>query len=50
VGAINHGKRALWKHNVHGLTPSVASAHHLLVLRAISWLVFSLVHRFFKVV
>ncbi|CAN6999864.1 unnamed protein product [Brassica rapa subsp. trilocularis] len=30
VGAINHGKRALWKHNVHGLTPSVASAHHLL--------------------
>ncbi|XP_019082880.1 PREDICTED: uncharacterized protein LOC104786507 isoform X2 [Camelina sativa] len=30
VGAINHGKRALWKHNVHGLTPSVASAHYLL--------------------
>lgn len=26
------GKKALWKHNVHGLTPSVASAHHLLVL------------------
>lgn len=25
------GKKALWKHNVHGLTPSVASAHHLLV-------------------
>uniref|UniRef100_A0A1J3DLC5 Pentatricopeptide repeat-containing protein, mitochondrial n=1 Tax=Noccaea caerulescens TaxID=107243 RepID=A0A1J3DLC5_NOCCA len=37
VGAINHAlmiwtvsKRVLWKHNVHGLTPSVASAHHLL--------------------
>lgn len=26
------GKKALWKHNVHGLTPSVASAHHLMVL------------------
>lgn len=25
------GKKALWKHNVLGLTPSVASAHHLLV-------------------
>uniref|UniRef100_A0A0D3DM04 Uncharacterized protein n=1 Tax=Brassica oleracea var. oleracea TaxID=109376 RepID=A0A0D3DM04_BRAOL len=24
------GKKALWKHNVLGLTPSVASAHHLL--------------------
>ncbi|CAH2079015.1 unnamed protein product [Thlaspi arvense] len=30
VGAIESGKKALWKHNVHGLTPSVASAHHLL--------------------
>ncbi|XP_023634406.1 uncharacterized protein LOC17879383 isoform X2 [Capsella rubella] len=30
VGAIDSGKKALWKHNVHGLTPSVASAHHLL--------------------
>ncbi|KFK22962.1 hypothetical protein AALP_AAs50914U000400 [Arabis alpina] len=30
VGAIVSGKKALWKHNVHGLTPSVASAHHLL--------------------
>ncbi|KAG2256069.1 hypothetical protein Bca52824_075363 [Brassica carinata] len=26
------GKKALWKHNVLGLTPSVASAHHLLAL------------------
>jgi hypothetical protein len=26
------GKMALWKHNVYGLAPSVASAHHLLVL------------------
>lgn len=25
------GKKALWKHNVLGLTPSVASAQHLLV-------------------
>ncbi|XVF62656.1 hypothetical protein PTKIN_Ptkin09bG0025800 [Pterospermum kingtungense] len=30
VGAIDFGKKALWKHNVYGLTPSVASAHHLL--------------------
>ncbi|CAA7057615.1 unnamed protein product [Microthlaspi erraticum] len=30
VGAIDSGKKALWKHNLHGLTPSVASAHHLL--------------------
>nr|BAC42709.1 unknown protein [Arabidopsis thaliana] len=30
VGAIDSGKKALWKHNVHGLTPSVASAHHLM--------------------
>lgn len=30
VGAIDSGKKALWKHNVLGLTPSVASAHHLL--------------------
>lgn len=26
------GKKALWKHNVYGLTPSIGSAHHLLVL------------------
>lgn len=26
------GKKALWKHNIYGLAPSVASAHHLLVL------------------
>lgn len=31
VGAIDFGKKALWKHNVYGLTPSVASAHHLLL-------------------
>ncbi|KAJ0092965.1 hypothetical protein Patl1_25588 [Pistacia atlantica] len=30
VGAIDFGKKALWKHNVYGLSPSVASAHHLL--------------------
>ncbi|KAK4275803.1 hypothetical protein QN277_018825 [Acacia crassicarpa] len=30
VGALNFGKKTLWKHNVYGLTPSVASAHHLL--------------------
>ncbi|KAF3559935.1 hypothetical protein F2Q69_00015942 [Brassica cretica] len=35
VGAIDSGKKALWKHNVLGLTPSVASAHHLLVLVSI---------------
>lgn len=28
------GKMALWKHNVYGLSPSVASAHHLLVSMA----------------
>lgn len=31
VGAIDFGKKALWKHNVYGLTPSIASAHHLLL-------------------
>ncbi|XP_028800015.1 uncharacterized protein LOC114755315 isoform X2 [Neltuma alba] len=30
VGALDFGKKTLWKHNVYGLTPSVASAHHLL--------------------
>ncbi|XP_042514849.1 uncharacterized protein LOC122089305 [Macadamia integrifolia] len=30
VGAIDFGKKALWKHNVYGLTPSVGSAHYLL--------------------
>ncbi|KAE9602146.1 hypothetical protein Lal_00049917 [Lupinus albus] len=30
AGALDFGKKALWKHNVYGLTPSVASAHHLL--------------------
>ncbi|XAR57124.1 hypothetical protein NMG60_11025155 [Bertholletia excelsa] len=31
VGAIDFGKKALWKHNVYGLSPSVGSAHHLLL-------------------
>ncbi|KAJ1443565.1 Tetratricopeptide-like helical domain superfamily [Sesbania bispinosa] len=31
AGALDFGKKALWKHNVYGLTPSVASAHHLLM-------------------
>ncbi|XP_061994108.1 uncharacterized protein LOC133712045 [Rosa rugosa] len=30
VGALNFGKKGLWKHNVYGLTPSIGSAHHLL--------------------
>ncbi|KAK8511254.1 hypothetical protein V6N13_013671 [Hibiscus sabdariffa] len=30
VGAIDFGKKVLWLHNVYGLTPSIASAHHLL--------------------
>lgn len=30
AGALDFGKKALWKHNVYGLAPSVASAHHLL--------------------
>ncbi|XVE82068.1 hypothetical protein DITRI_Ditri15bG0117100 [Diplodiscus trichospermus] len=30
VGAIDFGKKTLWQHNVYGLTPSIASAHHLL--------------------
>ncbi|CAN1149932.1 hypothetical protein LINPERPRIM_LOCUS18483 [Linum perenne] len=30
VGAIDFGKKTLWKHNVYGLSPSVASANHLL--------------------
>ncbi|XP_059648859.1 uncharacterized protein LOC132294864 [Cornus florida] len=31
VGAIEFGKKALWKHNVYGLTPSIGSAHYLLL-------------------
>ncbi|XP_052190376.1 uncharacterized protein LOC127800029 [Diospyros lotus] len=31
VGAIDFGKKALWKHNVYGLSPSIGSAHHLLL-------------------
>ncbi|KAL5541799.1 hypothetical protein UlMin_009509 [Ulmus minor] len=30
VGALDLGKKTLWKHNVYGLTPNIASAHHLL--------------------
>lgn len=30
VGALDFGKKALWKHNVYGLSPTVGSAHHLL--------------------
>ncbi|KAJ7980218.1 RING finger and CHY zinc finger domain-containing protein 1 isoform 1 [Quillaja saponaria] len=31
VGAIDFGMKALWKHNIYGLTPDVASAHQLLL-------------------
>ncbi|KAL7178082.1 hypothetical protein ACSBR2_031270 [Camellia fascicularis] len=31
VGAIDFGKKALWKHNEYGLSPSIGSAHHLLL-------------------
>ncbi|XP_057475441.1 uncharacterized protein LOC130763533 isoform X2 [Actinidia eriantha] len=31
VGAIDFGKKTLWKHNVYGLSPSIGSAHHLLL-------------------
>lgn len=31
VGALHFGKKALWKHNVYGLSPSIASAHQLLL-------------------
>ncbi|XP_022861789.1 uncharacterized protein LOC111382142 [Olea europaea var. sylvestris] len=31
VGAIDFGKKALWKHNLYGLTPDIGSAHHLLL-------------------
>ncbi|KAH6768578.1 alpha/beta-Hydrolases superfamily protein [Perilla frutescens var. frutescens] len=30
AGAISFGKKALWKHNLFGLTPDIGSAHHLL--------------------
>lgn len=30
AGAIDFGKKTLWKHNVYGLSPSIASVHHLL--------------------
>ncbi|XP_051130101.1 uncharacterized protein LOC127250723 isoform X2 [Andrographis paniculata] len=31
AGAVGFGKRALWKHNLFGLTPNIGSAHHLLL-------------------
>lgn len=31
VGALDFGKKALWKHNVYGLSPTIGSAHHLLL-------------------
>ncbi|KAL2506701.1 hypothetical protein Adt_22322 [Abeliophyllum distichum] len=31
VGAVDFGKKALWKHNLYGLTPDIGSAHHLLL-------------------
>lgn len=31
VEAIDFAKKTLWKHNVYGLTPSVASAHNILL-------------------
>ncbi|KAK4433937.1 hypothetical protein Salat_0556400 [Sesamum alatum] len=31
AGAIDFGKKALWKHNLFGLTPDIGSAHHLLL-------------------
>lgn len=31
ANAIDYGMKALWKHNIYGLTPSIASAHYLLL-------------------
>nr|CAD1828412.1 unnamed protein product [Ananas comosus var. bracteatus] len=31
VSALDYGLKALWKHNVYGLTPTVGSAHYLLL-------------------
>ncbi|XP_019179800.1 PREDICTED: uncharacterized protein LOC109174997 [Ipomoea nil] len=31
IGAIEFGKKALFKHNVYGLSPNIGSAHHLLM-------------------
>ncbi|KAK4337987.1 hypothetical protein RND71_042474 [Anisodus tanguticus] len=31
VGAIELGKKVLWKHSLYGLTPNIGSAHHLLL-------------------
>nr|CAB3455265.1 unnamed protein product [Digitaria exilis] len=30
VGALHYGLKALWKHNVYGITPTIGSAHYLL--------------------
>lgn len=31
AGALDYGLKALWKHNVYGLTPTIGSAHYLLL-------------------
>ncbi|PIN14364.1 hypothetical protein CDL12_13010 [Handroanthus impetiginosus] len=31
AGAIDYGKKTLWKHNLYGLPPDIGSAHHLLL-------------------
>ncbi|XP_077233819.1 uncharacterized protein LOC143876082 [Tasmannia lanceolata] len=31
AGALDFGKKTLWKHNIYGLTPSIGSAHYLLL-------------------
>ncbi|GJN33355.1 hypothetical protein PR202_gb21948 [Eleusine coracana subsp. coracana] len=30
VGVLDYGLKALWKHNVYGITPTIGSAHYLL--------------------
>ncbi|CAA7396034.1 unnamed protein product [Spirodela intermedia] len=30
ANSLDYGKKALWKHNVYGLTPSIGSAHYML--------------------
>ncbi|TVT99181.1 hypothetical protein EJB05_51108, partial [Eragrostis curvula] len=30
VGTLDYGLKALWKHNVYGITPTIGSAHYLL--------------------
>ncbi|XXG84159.1 hypothetical protein AAC387_Pa10g1738 [Persea americana] len=31
TGALDFGKKTLWKHNVYGLTPTIGAAHYLLL-------------------